>query len=85
MARGGDLSSGKTDIGAVVALSWIAFAVLITFFFGPMLGLRGWGWLLVHHLLCAVGCGSELRRSAARRAARAEEATRRLRAGQERY
>lgn len=58
------------DLGVVVALAWILSAVGLTVVFGPLLGLRGWGWLLVHHLLCAVGATHELRRGWRRHRAR---------------
>ena len=73
----------KVDFGALAALTWMAFAVLVTVVFGPLLGLRGWAWLGLHHLLCAVGCAHELRRASKRRAARAQDALERIRAGQE--
>jgi hypothetical protein len=55
------------DLGVIVALAWIFCAVAITVLFGATLGLRGWGWLLVHHLLCVVGCTHELLRGWKRR------------------
>lgn len=55
--------------GTVVALSWAAVAVGLTVVIGPQLGLRGWLWLGLHHLLCLVGVGHELWRE--RRRARA--------------
>ena len=62
------------DVGVVAALAWILVAAGVTVLVGPHLGLRGWAWLGVHHLLCAVGSGHELRRgwkrARARRAAR---------------
>ncbi|MEC7948625.1 MAG: hypothetical protein VX265_13755 [Myxococcota bacterium] len=50
-------------------MSWLMAAVAFTVLFGPSLGLRGWSWLLLHHVLCIVGSIHELRR-ARRRAAR---------------
>lgn len=73
----------RVDFGALAALTWLAFAVLVTVVFGPLLGLRGWAWLGLHHLLCVVGCTHELRRAQQRKAARARDALERIRAGQE--
>jgi len=50
-------------------MSWLMAAVAVTVLVGPSLGLRGWGWLLAHHVLCIVGSIHELRR-ARRRAQR---------------
>ena len=61
------MSSRRPDLGAVLALAWLSFALLFTMVFGSMLGLRGWVWLGVH-LLCVVGCGHELLRDPAPRA-----------------
>lgn len=58
-----------TDIGRVVAMSWILVALAVTVVIGPDLGLRGWAWLGLHHLLCAVGAGHELWRARKRRRA----------------
>lgn len=77
------MSSRRPDLGAVLALAWLSFALLFTMVFGSMLGLRGWAWLGVHHLLCVVGCGHELRRASRRRGRRMDEATDRLRAARE--
>lgn len=63
----------KLDAGAVIALTWAFVAVGVTVVFGPMLGLRGWLWLGLHHLLCAVGVTHELIR--ARRRARQRSQT----------
>lgn len=68
----------RIDIGSLAALVWITIAILVSLVFGPMLGLRGWAWLGVHHLLCAVGCTHELRRASRRRAKAREDATARL-------
>jgi hypothetical protein len=54
------------DIGAIVALSWLMAAMGVTVFIGPMLGLRGWIWLGLHHVLCVVGSVHELRRASRR-------------------
>lgn len=48
------------DLGVVVALTWLTLAIGATILFGPMLGLRGWLWMGLHHLLCAVGVSHEL-------------------------
>ncbi len=55
------------DLGVIVAFAWLFTAVGLTVVFGPVLGLRGWGWLLGHHLLCLLGCTHELRRGWRRR------------------
>jgi hypothetical protein len=57
----------RIDIGLVVALAWLFAAAGLTALVGPALGLRGWVWLLLHHLVCAVGCGHELWRAWRRR------------------
>ena len=54
----------------VVALAWLLIAVAVTILYGPVLGLRGWIWLGVHHVLCGVGCTHELVRGWRRRRAR---------------
>lgn len=54
------------DIGAIVALSWLMAAMGVTVLLGPQLGLRGWIWLGLHHVLCLVGSVHELRRAARR-------------------
>ncbi len=60
--------SGRVlDLGVIVAFAWIFTAVGLTVLFGPSLGLRGWGWLAVHHLLCVAGSAHELRRGWKRR------------------
>ncbi len=65
----------RPDLRAVIAVAWIGVAIGLTAVFGPRLGLRGWLWLGMHHLLCAVGAGHELlvalpRRRRARREGR---------------
>lgn len=55
------------DIGLIVALAWAFIAIGVTVLFGPLLGLRGWIWLGLHHLVCAVGVSHELRRAWRRR------------------
>ena len=63
------MSARKTDLGTVIALSWAGVAIGVTLVFGPVLGLRGWAWLLVHHLLCVIGVSHELWRARKRRRA----------------
>ncbi len=48
-------------LGPCVALAWILIAVGMTVVLGPMMGLRGWMWLFVHHILCGIGAGWELK------------------------
>lgn len=55
------------DLGTVVAFTWLGVAIGVTALFGPSLGLRGWFWLGVHHLLCLVGVSHELWRKERRR------------------
>lgn len=55
------------DVGLVGAISWLLLAVGVTLVWGPVLGLRGWIWLLAHHFLCVLGCTHELRRAWRRR------------------
>lgn len=57
------------DLGRTAAVAWIIVAVAVTVIIGPNLGLRGWAWLSVHHLLCAVGASHELWRAHKRRLA----------------
>lgn len=51
----------RPRVSTVVALAWVAVAVGLTVFLAPQMGLRGWMWLGVHHVLCAAGAGWELR------------------------
>ena len=60
----------RPDIGATLALAWICTAIGLTVVIGPHLGLRGWGWLGMHHLLCLVGSSHELWRARKRRSKR---------------
>jgi len=48
------------DLGRVIAIAWILVAIGLTLVIGPELGWRGWIWLGIHHLLCAVGTSHEL-------------------------
>ena len=50
----------RADLGVVIALSWLGVALGATLVFGPRLGMRGWLWLGLHHLLCGVGVSHEL-------------------------
>ncbi len=59
----------KSDLGTMIALSWAGIAIGVTIVFGPLLGLRGWCWLLVHHVLCVAGVTHELWRARKRGAA----------------
>ena len=67
-------SPRRFDLGFVVAVAWLIFAVALTAWLGPSLGARGWLWLGVHHALCVVGAGHELWRARARRRAAAPPA-----------
>ena len=58
----------RIDLGAVIALTWLGVALGVTLIFGPSLGLRGWAWLGLQHLLAVIGAPLELWR-AQRRAA----------------
>jgi hypothetical protein len=62
----------RIDINFVLALTWILVAIGLTVLLGPKLGLRGWVWLGLHHLLCLIGTSHELWR-AHRRRSRARE------------
>lgn len=59
----------RVDVGFVVALAWLTSAGVVTVIWGGGLGLRGWIWLGLHHVLCVAGCSHELRRAWARRQA----------------
>ncbi len=62
----------RLDLGVIVAITWLALALWVTIFFGPYLGLRGWIWLGLHHVVCLVACSHELHRGWRRRAARGD-------------
>ena len=66
-------SPRKVDLGAVAAMSWIGVAIGLSVTIGPQLGLRGWFWLGLHHLLCLVGSSHELWRAHKRALARAAD------------
>ncbi len=55
------------DLGVIIAFAWLFTALGLTVVFGPRLGMRGWAWLLAHHLLCMAGASHELRRGWRRR------------------
>ena len=57
----------KLDLGVIVATTWLLVALGLTVLLGPSLGLRGWVWLGLHHLLCAIGVSHELLRGWRRR------------------
>ena len=50
----------RPRLRVVVALAWLLAAAGVTVWLAPLLGLRGWAWLLLHHALCLLGAGSEL-------------------------
>lgn len=50
----------RFDLGRTFALAWLVSAIGATLVVGPSLGHRGWLWLGLHDLLCAVGAGHEL-------------------------
>lgn len=53
----------RVDVGFVVAVAWLSVAVVGTVLWGRALGIRGWLWVGLHHVLCVVGCTHELRRA----------------------
>ncbi|MFH1469253.1 MAG: hypothetical protein ABIO70_33015 [Pseudomonadota bacterium] len=55
------------DLGVIVAFAWLFTAIGLSVVFGPLLGLRGWCWLLAHHALCLAGASHELIRGWKRR------------------
>ena len=50
------------NIKATIALTWILFSIIITFVICSDLGARGWMFLLIHHVFCVIGAGSELKK-----------------------
>ena len=50
------------NIKATIALTWILFSIIITFLICSDLGIRGWMFLLIHHVFCVFGAGSELKK-----------------------
>lgn len=67
LPRRRDRSKRRFDIGLVVALAWLMCAAVGTVVWGADLGLRGIAWLVLHHILCVVGCAHEIRRAWYRR------------------
>ena len=57
----------RLDYGVGFAIGWLIFAVVASVGLGPQLGLRGWAWLGLHHVICLIGCTHELRRGWRRR------------------
>ena len=57
----------RVEVGVVLAFSWALVAVTITLLLGSRLGLRGWVWLGLHHVLCAVGVSHQLHHAWLRR------------------
>jgi hypothetical protein len=55
------VSRPRFRLGPTIALAWIFAAIGMTVMLAPLMGLRGWMWLAVHHLLCAIGAGWELK------------------------
>jgi len=51
----------RIRLGPTIALAWILSALGMTVALAPLMGLRGWMWLFVHHLVCGIGAGWELR------------------------
>ena len=52
----------RLDLGVGLAFGWLLFALIVTVWWGPRLGLRGMAWMAIHHILCLIGCVHELRR-----------------------
>ena len=50
------------NIKATIALTWILFSIIITFLIYSDLGSRCWMFLLIHHIFCLIGAGSELKK-----------------------
>lgn len=53
----------RPDLWLILALTWLFSAIGVTAVFGPLLGLRGWFWLALHHALCTVGVTHEVWRA----------------------
>jgi hypothetical protein len=60
------------DWTEVLAATWLLVAIGGTLVFGPHLGLRGWAWLSLHHVLCGIGVAWELRQALGRARLRRE-------------
>ena len=65
----------RLDLGVSFAFGWLLFAVIMSAWYGPKLGLRGFAWMGLHHVLCLVGCTHELRRGWRRHLARKQDAS----------
>jgi hypothetical protein len=65
----------RLDLGVALALGWLLFAIIISAWIGPQLGMRGLAWMGLHHLLCLVGSTHELRRGWRRHLLRRERST----------
>jgi hypothetical protein len=61
------MAARRLDGGVIVAIAWATVAVAMTVLIGGQLGLRGWIWLGLHHVLCVAGVSHELRRGWKRR------------------
>lgn len=61
------MAARRLDGGVIVAIAWATVAVVMTALIGGQLGLRGWIWLGLQHVLCAAGVTHELRRGWRRR------------------
>ncbi len=61
------MAARRLDGGVIVAITWATVALSMTVLIGGQLGLRGWFWLGLHHVLCVVGVSHELRRGWKRR------------------
>ena len=47
------------DIFAVIAISWLIIAIILTIFSFGKLGARGWLWLGIHNIFCIIGVSHE--------------------------
>ncbi|MFT5584115.1 MAG: hypothetical protein ACI9VR_001700 [Cognaticolwellia sp.] len=61
------MAARRLDGGVIVAITWATVALSMTVLIGGELGLRGWLWLGLHHILCVAGVTHELRRGWRRR------------------
>lgn len=52
----------RTDISAIIAVTWALTAIIMTVILYDKLGARGWLWLSVHHLFCLIGVSHEWRK-----------------------
>ncbi|MCP4806169.1 MAG: hypothetical protein GY913_05225 [Proteobacteria bacterium] len=60
----------RADGEVIIAIAWLIVATAVTVYLGPRLGLRGWVWMSVHHVLCIAGSSHGLWRGWKRRQAR---------------